>query len=121
MGRAVGFKTSYLDSVRILYLAHRIPYPPNKGDKIRSFHEIKHFSRDHELHLLAFCDHAEDLQYAQHLESYCRSVTLVPINAPAQKLRAGMSILAGRPFSLGYFNSIRMKQAIQRKLASHKF
>jgi sugar transferase (PEP-CTERM/EpsH1 system associated) len=107
--------------MKILYLAHRIPYPPNKGDKIRSFHEINHLSREHELHLLAFCDNAEDLQYAQHLENYCRSVTLVPINPFIQKLKAGISILAGRPFSLGYFDSTRMKRAIQRELANHRF
>src|SRR5262245_22939279 len=49
--------------MRILYLAHRVPYPPNKGDKILSFHEIRHLGRLHELHLLAFCDRREDLQY----------------------------------------------------------
>src|SRR5436190_1525315 len=50
--------------MKILYLAHRIPYPPNKGDKIRSFHELKHLSRRHEIHLVAFCDQKEDLHFA---------------------------------------------------------
>ena len=42
--------------MNILYLAHRIPYPPNKGDKIRSFNEIKYLAREHTLHLAFLVD-----------------------------------------------------------------
>ena len=35
--------------MKILFIAHRIPYPPNKGDKIRSFNEIKYLSKKHEI------------------------------------------------------------------------
>jgi len=107
--------------VKILYLAHRIPYPPNKGDKIRSFHEIEYLSREHELHLVAFCDRREDLRYAKRLEDYCGSVTLVPTNRFIQTVRAAASMIAGGPFTLGYFSSRGMKRAVSSQLSRHHF
>ena len=51
--------------MRILFLAHRIPYPPDKGDKIRSFHELRGLTdRGHDVHLLAFADDPDDLRHA---------------------------------------------------------
>ena len=107
--------------MRILYLAHRVPYPPNKGDKIRSFHEIRHLGRLHELHLLAFCDRKEDLQYENDLLQYCRTVKLIPLSRWVQKLRAAGAMLAGRPWTLGYFSSRAMRLAVEQKLAENQF
>jgi hypothetical protein len=47
---------------KILYLCHRIPYPPNKGDKIRSFNEIKYLSSNYTVDLLTFADEPEDMK-----------------------------------------------------------
>ncbi|MEO5868013.1 MAG: glycosyl transferase family 1, partial [Sphingomonas sp.] len=45
----------------ILFLAHRVPYPPNRGDKIRGFHLLKYLSARANVHLVAFADDARDL------------------------------------------------------------
>jgi sugar transferase (PEP-CTERM/EpsH1 system associated) len=105
----------------ILYLAHRVPYPPNKGDKIRSFHEIKHFSRSHEVDLMAFCDRREDLQYKTELLKYCRTVTLVPLSPWVQRAKAVSSMLVGEPWTLGYFRSRSMLRAVETQLAKKRF
>ncbi|HJX58546.1 MAG TPA: sugar transferase, partial [Thiobacillus sp.] len=47
----------------LLFLAHRIPFPPNKGDKIRSFHLLRHLSTRYAIHLGAFVDDPDDWQY----------------------------------------------------------
>src|SRR5262249_22312321 len=104
----------------ILYLAHRVPYPPNKGDKIRSFHEIKHLSRSHELHLLAFCDRREDLRYRTQLLKYCRTVTLIPLSRWAQRAKAVISMLVGEPWTLGYFRCGAMRRAVEKQLAQKR-
>jgi len=44
----------------LLYLVHRIPYPPNKGDKIRSFNLLKHLAQSYKVHVGAFIDDVED-------------------------------------------------------------
>ena len=48
----------------VLFLAHRIPYPPNKGDKIRSWRLFKSLAERHRVHLGAFIDMKEDLEHA---------------------------------------------------------
>jgi sugar transferase (PEP-CTERM/EpsH1 system associated) len=107
--------------LKILYLAHRIPFPPNKGDKIRSFHEIKYFSRRHELHLLAFFENPEEACYAEDLRKFCKSVTLVPLHRRLQHARALMAMLSCRPWTLGYFSSPQMRAAVRKQLISFRF
>jgi sugar transferase (PEP-CTERM/EpsH1 system associated) len=48
---------------KILFLAHRVPFPPNKGDKIRAFHILEHLSRAHEIWLGACADDADDMRH----------------------------------------------------------
>lgn len=106
---------------RILFLSHRVPYPPNKGDKIRSFHEIRYLSRSHEIHLLAFCDRSSELAYADELRRYCRSVTLFPIRRVRQRINAVRSMFRGEPWTLGYYADPRMLREVRAKLSSAQF
>ena len=106
---------------RILFLSHRVPYPPNKGDKIRSFNEIRYLSRKHEIHLLAFCDNPEEMQYREVLKELCKTVELIPLSRWRQCLHAGFAMLRGRPWSLGYFSSSRMQRAVTGALGNRSF
>jgi hypothetical protein len=72
----------------LLYLAHRIPYPPNKGDKVRSYHEIKHLARRYRIHLGAFVDDAQDWQYVDTLGKLCGETCFVPLDPDGRVLRA---------------------------------
>jgi polysaccharide biosynthesis protein PslH len=49
----------------LLFLAHRVPYPPDRGDKIRSFNILKHLSERHRVHLAAFADDSRDEEAAR--------------------------------------------------------
>ena len=66
--------------MKILYFCHRIPYPPNKGDKIRSFNEIKHLSRLHEIDLACLIEKPKDMKYQKHLRKYCKNVFVALLN-----------------------------------------
>ncbi len=58
----------------LLFLAHRLPYPPNKGDKVRSWHLLKHLAAQHRLHLGTFVDDPDDLKHLPRLREVCASV-----------------------------------------------
>jgi sugar transferase (PEP-CTERM/EpsH1 system associated) len=108
--------------VKLLFLAHRIPYPPNKGDKIRSYHQLRAFAeRGHEVHLIAFADEVEDLQYQVDLARSCTSVRIVRLRKFWAKLRALIMLLTSRPLSLGYFGSLKLKRLVKRTLAEQNF
>src|SRR5262249_51802142 len=108
--------------MKLLYLAHRIPYPPNKGDKIRSYHELRALlERGHEVHLLAFADDLNDLNYQVDLARMCASVQIVPLRRVRAGARALINLASTRPLSLGYFASRKMRRVVDRAGSRHDF
>lgn len=107
--------------MNILYIAHRIPYPPNKGDKIRSFHEIEYLSRRHTIHLATLMDDPEDLRYVEALKKYCSSVHVVRIDKRRAKLRSLLAIGGRSSLSVAYFSSPELMRVIDWLLAEYQF
>jgi len=94
----------------LLFLVHRIPYPPNKGDKIRSFHILKHLARSYRIHLGAFVDEPDDWHYQSKLNKMCTSVCLLPLRPQQAKLRSLVGLLENSALSIPYFR----EQGMQR-------
>jgi len=90
-------------SKKLLYISHRIPYPPNKGDKIRTFNEIKYLSQFFEIDLISFADDPSDLKFKSNLKDYCRQVHVFFIHPVYSKLKGIRSFLTGRSISETYF------------------
>jgi sugar transferase (PEP-CTERM/EpsH1 system associated) len=89
----------------LLFIAHRIPFPPNKGDKIRSYHLLRHLSKRHEIHLGAFVDDPDDWQYRDALKPYCKSIKLLPLHSRRAKLASLTGLLTGEALTLPYYRS----------------
>jgi sugar transferase (PEP-CTERM/EpsH1 system associated) len=94
----------------LLFLSHRIPYPPNKGDKVRSFHMLRHLAAHYRVHLGAFVDQPEDWARADELRQWCASLQLLPLHPRRRKLAALRGLLTGEALSLPYYRS----RALQR-------
>ncbi len=108
--------------MKILYIAHRIPYPPDKGDKIRSFHQIQHLSKKHEVHLVCFVDEKGDLPYARALEKYCASVDVVFRGKLASRCLAFQALLFSKePLSVASFYSAELAQKITHTLGREAY
>ncbi|MGA3115083.1 MAG: TIGR03087 family PEP-CTERM/XrtA system glycosyltransferase [Syntrophobacteraceae bacterium] len=103
--------------MKILYLAHRIPYPPNKGDKIRSFNEIKYLSASHEIDLACLVDDPDDMRYGKDLQKYCRRVFLEPLSTIRAIIRGLLHTATGKPLSVGYFYSRSLQRIVDQWLA----
>jgi sugar transferase (PEP-CTERM/EpsH1 system associated) len=107
--------------MRILYLCHRIPYPPNKGEKIRAFHQIKAIAERHEVDLFTLADQAADLSHQEALHQYCREVTVVPIEGRSAKLATLPFLLTSKPLSLAYFRSAELDLRIRRATSRRSY
>ena len=94
----------------LLFLAHRIPFPPNKGDKIRSFHLLRHLSTRYAVHLGAFVDDADDWQFQDALKPYCASIKLLPLNPRRAKLASLVGLLSGEALTLPYYRNRELMQ-----------
>lgn len=93
----------------LLFLAHRIPYPPNKGDKIRSFHLLRHLAARYDVHLGAFVDDPADWQYRDALAPYCKSIKLVALHPRRARLASLAGLLSGEALTLPYYRSRALK------------
>jgi sugar transferase (PEP-CTERM/EpsH1 system associated) len=98
--------------MKILYLAHRIPYPPDKGEKIRAYHQIRYLCGRHELHLACLVDDESDMRHVPRLEEHCASVDVAYRSKTAANLRAGLALFTGKPLSAASFFS----RELQRKI-----
>jgi len=99
----------------LLFLAHRVPFPPDRGDKIRSFHVLRYLSARMRVHLVAFVDDAADLDPPAAFTDMLASCTILPRGK--SQARAGLEALATRrPVSLTAFASPAMQAAVDRVL-----
>ena len=104
----------------LLFLAHRIPFPPNKGDKIRSFHLLRHLSTRYAIHLGAFVDDPDDWQYQDALKPYCASIKLMPLNPYRAKLGSLRGLLSGEALTLPYYRNGALRRWAADLAASGK-
>lgn len=89
--------------MKILYLVHRLPYPPNKGDKVRSYHLLKHLAARHEVHLGTFIDDPDDEQHLPRVRELCASLHVARLNPRTAKLLSLRGLLTGEALSLPYY------------------
>ncbi|HXH17233.1 MAG TPA: TIGR03087 family PEP-CTERM/XrtA system glycosyltransferase [Sphingomonas sp.] len=97
----------------LLFLAHRVPFPPDRGDKIRSFHILHYLAKRTRVHLVAFADDEADLDPPAAFTQMLASCTVLPRNK--SQARAGIEALAtGKPVSLTAFAHPAMLAAVDR-------
>ncbi len=89
--------------MKILYLVHRLPYPPNKGDKVRSYHLLKHLAARHEVHLGSFLDDPDDEQHLPRVRELCKDLHIARLNPRVAKLLSLRGLLSGEALSLPYY------------------
>jgi len=92
----------------LLFLAHRIPYPPNKGDKIRSFHILRHLSSSFRVYLGCFVDDPSEQRYIAQLREFCAEVFCVPLPPARKAIRALRAIAQGQSFTEGIYRDARL-------------
>lgn len=103
--------------MRIFYICRRVPFPPDRGDKIAAFNEIRHLAAQHEMHVFCLGDGVQDLANISGLQAYAMSVTAAPVDEFTIKLRALAALFTGQPLSVAALNEMKLHDAIQKKFA----
>ena len=98
----------------ILFLAHRVPFPPDRGDKIRAFHILKHLAERAPVHLVAFADDLRDLTI-QGYDTMTASRALV-WRGKSRLRAAAEAITTRRPVSVAAFADGEIARAVTRVL-----
>jgi sugar transferase (PEP-CTERM/EpsH1 system associated) len=101
----------------LLYLVHRIPYPPDKGDKIRSYHLLKHLSEHYRIHLGTFIDDERDWEYLDKVKNFCGGETcFTQINPKTARLRSVSGLLSEQALTLPYYRDGGLQTWVNRIL-----
>lgn len=98
---------------RLLYLVHRLPYPPNKGDKVRSFHLLKHLAQRHEVFLGTFIDDPADEAYVDTVRGYCADMHIARLSPRMAKLRSLQGLFSSEALSLPYYRDAGLRRWVE--------
>ncbi len=98
---------------QILHVAHRFPYPPDKGDRIRVFHWLKHLARNAKVSLIAFADEPVSQDQFAELQRLVHRIKIIPKKPLSRWWGASRSVMLRRSLSEGVFFSRRVRQTIQ--------
>ena len=103
----------------ILYLTHRIPFPPNKGDKVRSFNLLRFLCKRYRVHLGTFVDDPADVAYIPELERMCASFKAITLRPAFARLRSAVGLWTGEALTLPYYRNAALTEWIDRVLRDH--
>lgn len=102
--------------MKLLFLCHRIPYPPDKGDKIRSYHELHFLAARHDVDLITTLDDPADQRHVPTVAAMVRRSTVVPLGRGAAALRAAFALVTGRTATEAWFTPTALRTAVRSAL-----
>jgi sugar transferase (PEP-CTERM/EpsH1 system associated) len=107
--------------MKVLFVCHRLPFPPQRGGKIRPFNIIRHLSQRHEVTVASLARTKDELEAGAGLRNYCSNVIAETISAPAALGRMVARLPTPTPSSMGYFYSPALAKRVTAELAKTRF
>ena len=102
----------------ILFLAHRVPFPPDRGDKIRAYNILKYLAARKRVHLIAFADDTRDLKRKDGLGKLLGNRSIIWRSKPTWQA-AAQALLTRRPVSQTAFANSALRAAVDTILSRH--
>lgn len=104
----------------VLFLAQRIPFPPNKGEKIRSYRLLERLARRHRVHLGCLIDDPDDWQHTGTVRDMVTDAHFGRIDRRRSRLLSARGLLTAEALSVTYFASASLRLWVRRVLAEVK-
>ena len=102
----------------ILFLGHRVPYPPDRGDKIRGFHILNFLAARKRVHLIAFADDTRDMRRKDGLSKVTGNRSII-WRSKSRATAAMQALLSRKPISLTAFDNASLREAVDTILSRH--
>jgi sugar transferase (PEP-CTERM/EpsH1 system associated) len=106
--------------MKVLVILSRVPYPLEKGDKLRAFNQIKQLSQKHQVILFALNDQALDPAAMDELKKYCRSISIMPFSKLQVIKNLIRSVFTGMPLQVGYFYFDKAQRKVDELVRKHQ-
>ena len=102
--------------MRLIYLTSRFPFPINKGDKLRSYFQIKELSKFYEIHLISLTEKKIDDSNIEKLRKYCSSIKIYKMSFIARAFNLFKTFFNNKPFQVNYFYHNSIQEKINRDI-----
>lgn len=112
---------SSVSKPNLLYVVHRVPYPPDKGDRIRAFNLVKFLGARSRLHLACLADESTSDSVRAALAEHVERLAIVPLRGWSRWPRALASLGLGRTVTEGAFSSSALRRTLGEWAKETKF
>lgn len=102
---------------RALMLCHRIPYPPDKGDKIRSWRLLSYLAARYDVSLGCFVDDEDDWRHTDKVASVCADTCFRPLRPAAAAMRSARALLSGEAITMRRYRDRVLADWVRAELA----
>lgn len=102
--------------MKIVFLVSRIPYPLEKGDKLRAYYQLKHLCKSNDVHLLCLNDSKLNTDAVKHLETICSSVNVYKLSKIKIIWRLFLALFSRKPYQVNYFYDLSIAKKISQKI-----
>ncbi len=107
--------------MKVLFVCHRFPYPPNEGGKIRAFNMIAHLQQQHDVTVASLVESKIEQNEIEGIQPYCHDYIAQKMSKPVAWLMALLCLVTLIPSSMGYFYSWRLGRKIKNLLSSQHY
>lgn len=98
---------------RILYITHRVPWPPDRGDRIRTWNILKFLAQRADVDLICLADEPVSKETRQALNQVTHRLAIVPHTGARRYVRGALSLLSGKTVTEGLFESRVLKSLVR--------
>ena len=104
----------------LLFLVHRMPYPPNKGDKVRSFHLLQHLAQRHRVFVATFIDDPDDAVHLPKLREMCAGLHVARLHPRRARLASLRGLFTGEALTLPYYRDAGLQRWVDHTLGAER-
>ena len=103
----------------LLFLPHRIPFPPHKGDKVRSYHLLKFLAQRYRVYLGTFIDDPADVAHIDRVKAFCADAHFARLHPSRARVRGLRGFFSNEPLTLPYYRDKNLARWIDETIAQH--
>ena len=100
--------------MRILVLTHRLPYAPNRGDRLRVFHILQYLRQRAEVELVSLVHDDHEARHVADVKAFLPHVTAVRVPKWQNRVRAAATLLTNRPLTHALLDAPGLTMALAR-------
>ncbi len=107
--------------MKILFICHRFPFPPQRGGKIRPFNIIKHLNKKHEVTVASLVRSKDEAQAGKGIGKFCSKYFMGHVTKKLSFWNILKNIPFFTPLSMGYFYSRKLEEFVRKELAREQY